>query len=152
MLTPGDIILYSNFSFDDGRIKDKFFIVLHKNPCLALITTSNNLRYPMVKDIGCNVQKMTFFLPAGRHRVFSKPTYLVMTKIWEFDISVVKKKIDKSIITKKTPLTSKLLVDILDCLKNFYEDISTEHWNYIFSETPSKDSLNDLLNKFNKRL
>lgn len=152
MLTPGDIIHYSNFSFDNGTIRDKFFIVLHKNPCLTLITTSNDLRYPMVDSLGCHPPKMTFFLPARHHAVFSQPTYLVMTRIWEFDVSTVKELVGKSKITKKTPLTSQLLLDIKDCLKNFHEDIATEHWNAIFTEkTPSKSSLNDLLNKFNHR-
>lgn len=152
MLTPGDIIHYSNFSFSNGTIRNKFFIILHKDPCLALITTSNSLRYPMANSIGCHPKKMTFFLPPKHHSVFSKPTYLVMTKIWEFEISTVKDLINRSIVTKKAPLTSNLLLDIKDCLKNFHEDIAAEHWNIIFSkETPSKDALKDLLNKFNKR-
>ena len=152
MLTPGDIIHYSNFAFDNETVRNKYFIILHKNPCLALITTSNNLRYPMVDSLGCHAPKMTFFLPALHHTVFPKPTYLVMTKIWEFDTDTVKELINNSIITKKAPLTSKLLLDVKDCLKNFHEDIATEHWNTIFTKaTPSKGSLNDLLNKFNSK-
>jgi hypothetical protein len=29
---PGDILHYENFVFDDGTIKNKFFIVLHGDP------------------------------------------------------------------------------------------------------------------------
>lgn len=152
MLSPGDIIHYSNFIFENGTVRNKYFIILHNNPCLALITTSNSLRYPMVDSLGCHSPKMTFFIPALHHATFPKPTYLVMTKIWEFEDATVKQLISESIVTKKTPLTAKLLLDIKDCLKNFHEDIATEHWNIIFTEkTPSKGSLNDLLNKFNRR-
>jgi hypothetical protein len=106
----------------------------------------------MVDTLGCDAPKLTFFIPALHHPVFPKPTYLVMTKIWEFDTKTIKMLFSKSIITKKQPLTSKLLLDVKDCLKNFHEDIATEHWNTIFTETtPSKSSLNDLLNKFKTR-
>ena len=152
MLTPGDIIHYKKFSFENGNIRNKFFIILHKKPCLALITTSNSLRYPMVDYLGCHAPKLTFFLPAKHHTVFSKPTYLVMTKIWEFDAQKVKELMKKSVITKRTPLSPRLLIDIKNCLKNFHEDIPTEYWNNIFTDkTPSKSALNDLANKFNHR-
>ncbi len=84
MPNPGDILHYKDFRFDAGTVKNKFFIVLHADPCLTLITTKQSLRYPMVNKSGCHPEKMTYFFRANELSVFPEPTYLVMQKIYEF--------------------------------------------------------------------
>lgn len=151
MPTPGDILHYEDFVFDDGTIRNKFFIVLYDDPCLMLITTSNSLRYPMVKSYGCHPEKFTYFFPCGTNPVFPKPTFVVMQRIYELQHKEAKKMLSSRRITKRSPLSCNILNSIKECLKHFHDDISEEHWDLIFSNAPSVSSLQDLANKFNKR-
>ena len=151
MPSPGDIFHYENFVFDDGTIRNKFFIVLHSDPCLMLITTSQSLRYPNVRP-GCNPDKGTFFVPIGKNQVFPKPTYLVLPKIYELPRQEVKNLLAARRITKKDPITTRLFLDIKDCLSHFRDDIADEHWDMIFTPgAPSAASLHALAKKFNKK-
>lgn len=151
MPKQGDILHYENFEFYDGNIRNKFFVVLTENPVLCLITTSKNLRYPMVDHLGCHPEKFTFFIPVSSHNVFSRPTFLVMQKIYEFTSPEISKKIENNQIVVKEPLPNQLLMSVLECLKHFREDIADVHWDSIFStNTPSKNSLEALAKKFNR--
>lgn len=151
MPVPGDILHYEGFVFENGTVKNKYFIVLHGDPCLTLITTSQSLRYPMVEKLGCHAQKMTFFIPNGEVKTFTKPTYLVMQKIYELPNSDVQKFIVTKQITKKATLPEVLFNSIKKCLSHFREDIADEHWDIIFKNTPAQSSLQELANKFNRK-
>jgi len=152
MPSPGDVLHYENFVFDNGKVKNKFFIVLHDDPCLMLITTTQSLRYPMVEAIGCNPDKMTFFFPAGQQNVFTKPTYLVMQKIYELPRTEAQGLIAVRRITKKRPLPAKVLGAIKDCLSHFRDDIADEHWDAIFKpNAPSAASFQALAEKFKRK-
>lgn len=152
MPAPGDVLHYENFVFDDGNVRNKFFIVLHGDPCLMLITTSQSLRYPMVDNLGCHANKLTFFIPAGQVSVFTKPTYLVMQKIYELPKGEARRLITERKITKKTPLPAELFASIKKCLNHFREDIADEHWDMIFKPgTPAASSLQALADKFKRK-
>lgn len=152
MPAAGDILHYENFRFENAHVKDKLFIVLHGDPCLMIVTTSQSLRYPMINDAGCSPTKMTFFFPVGLHVVFSKPTYLVMQKIYEIPRKEAQNLMAKRIIIKKTPLPARIFFAIKECLKHFQEDIAEEHWDAIFTPTsPSATAIQSLAAKFNRR-
>ncbi|EKE12318.1 MAG: hypothetical protein ACD_13C00246G0003 [uncultured bacterium] len=152
MPAAGDVLHYENFTFDNGHVQNKFFIVLHGNPCLMIITTSQSLRYPMVDTLGCNPDKFTFYFPARYHTVFTKPTYLAMQKIYELSRSKAHELMAQKVITKKTPLTPKILLAVKECLKHFRDDIADEHWNVIFTpNAASASALESLASKFNRR-
>jgi hypothetical protein len=83
-----------------------------------LITTSQSLRYPNVRP-GCNPDKRTFFVPIGKHQVFSKPTYLVLPKIYELPRQEVKNLLTARRITKKDPITPSLSFLVMADVGNF---------------------------------
>jgi hypothetical protein len=152
MPSPGDVLHYENFVFDNGKVKNKFFIVLHDDPCLMIITTTQSLRYPMVDDLGCNPDKMTFFFPAGQQNVFTASTYLVMQKIYELPKTEVKSLIAVRRVRKKILLPAKIFNAIKDCLRHFRDDIADEHWDMIFKpNAPSAASFQALAEKFKRK-
>lgn len=152
MSVPGDILHYKDFVFENGTVKNKYFIVLHGDPCLTLITTSQSLRYPMVETLGCHAAKMTFFIPIGQVNIFTKPTYLVMQRIYELPKNKIEKSIASHQIIKKATLPLPLFNSIKKCLGHFREDIADEHWDMIFKPgAPAPSSLQALADKFKRK-
>jgi hypothetical protein len=154
MPKSGDILFYKDFEFEDGSKHNKLFIVICAgSSCLVLKTTSNNKRYQGVKE-GCNPDKRVFFIPLENKEFFDDNTYIQFPQLFEFNESDLSKgTISRQIKIFESVLSNVYLQRIIDCLKHFKDDISTEHWEIIFSkkpETPSDDSLQKLALKFNK--
>ncbi len=152
MPRPGDILHYTAYRFPNGKTRNKYFVVLHRNPCLVLITTSQDHRFGATPRPGCDRSKGVFYLPAGSHRTFPKPTFIELTRIFELeDMDLIRAKLKSGRITKKPGFDAKLLRDLLECLAGFREDISDEHWDLIFGRrTPAPDDLQALQDKFNR--
>jgi len=132
---PGQILCYKNFEFEDHSKKDKLFVVLNDSDrdsvCLVLKTTSQSRHYEGVQK-GCNPQKKVFFIPTDWEQCFKLNTYIQLPQI----IQITTDKLLVGDISGKIYISSSLSVECLkslkNCLKQFKEDISAQHWKLIF--------------------
>lgn len=135
MPNPGEIILYKNYEFEDKSKANKLFVVLNSDPCLVLKTTSQSKRYSGVSR-GCNEAKKVFFAPTYWQSCFAVDTYIQLPEIFELsteellDGSLGKKEIN----ILKNPISDDCLPQLKNCLKKFKEDISEQHWKFIYSK------------------
>jgi len=135
MPQPGQILYYKDYEFDDHSKRDKLFVVLNdtdrNSVCLVLKTTSKSRRYEGVGR-GCNTQKKVFFVPTGWEQCFTLDTYIQLPEIIEITID----KLLVGEISRKIYVSSSLSVEcfklLKNCLKQFKEDISPQHWKLIF--------------------
>ena len=153
MPRPGDILHYAGYRFPDGTTRNKFFVVLHRDPCLVLITTSKGHRFGATPRSGCDTSKGVFYLPAGSHRTFTKPTFIDLTRVYELGgQGAVKEKLATGQVAKRPGFDGKRLRDLMECLAHFRDDISDEHWELLFGrQAPPPDELEALRAKFGKR-
>jgi len=135
MPQPGQILCYKDYEFDDQSRKDKLFVILNDTDkdqlCLALKTTSKSRRYQGVEK-GCNPQKKVFFVPTGWEQCFTLDTYIQLPEIFE----IAADKLLAGDISRKIYVSSSLSVEcfklLKNCLKQFKEDVSEQHWKLIF--------------------
>jgi len=132
---PGQILYYKGYEFDDQSKRDKLFVALNdadKNSvCLVLKTTSQPRRYKGVVK-GCNPQKKVFFVPTDWEQCFKLDTYIQLPNI----IEIATDALLAGDISRKIYVSSSLSVEcfklLKSCLKQFKEDISAQHWKFIF--------------------
>ena len=136
MPQPGQILYYQDFEFpDDHSKKDKLLVILNDvdtdSLCLVLKTTSQSRRYEGVQK-GCNPRERIFFVPLGWEQCFKVDTYIQLPQIFE----ILNEKLLAGDISRKIRVTSSLTVEcfklLKNCLKQFKDDISTQHWKLIF--------------------
>lgn len=83
-MTPGSIVHYQDFTFEDGGHADKLLVVLNKGgavPYLVLRTTSQQ-KASRVAQEGCHAAKGYYFLPAKRES-FPKDTWILLYQPYE---------------------------------------------------------------------
>lgn len=135
MAQPGDVLHYSNYRFEDGSTANKFFIVLCSwdidVPCLVLKTTSQPKHYPDVSR-GCNPSKRVFFVPSSWGQCFKRDTYVQLPQIIEIPTEDLLTGSLAKVITVAGSLQNPCFVELRGCLKRFREDISLQHWKWIF--------------------
>ncbi len=132
---PGQILSYKDFEFEDHSKRDKLFVVLNDTErdsvCLVLKTTSQSRHYGNVEK-GCNPKKKVFLVPTGWEQCFKVDTYIQLPQI----IAITTDELLVGDISRKIFVSSSLTVQCLkllkNCLKQFREDISDQHWNLIF--------------------
>ena len=135
MPQPGQILWHKDFEFEDGSKKDKYLVVLNDSDrdsvCLVLKTTSQSRYYKGVEK-GCNPQKKVFFVPIGWEQCFKVDTYIQLPEIFE----IPTEKLLAGDISGKIRVTSSLTIKcfklLKNCLKQFKDDISAQHWKLIF--------------------
>ena len=132
----GEILCYKDYVFKDGTKADKLFVVLNVTgdinlPCLVLKTTSQSKRYEGVRR-GCNPEKKVFFVPTDWGQCFKLDTYVQLPQI----IPITTKELLEGRFAGKIYVSSSLPADcfaqLKNCLKQFREDISAQHWKLIF--------------------
>lgn len=139
MPKPGDILFHKDFTFADGSKGEKLFIILNNvagnDPYLVLMTTSQSKRYPKVTQ-GCNPSKKVFFAPIKWQTCFRVDTYIQLPKIEEFTATevLIGGMKTKTIEVLRSPISDDCLAQLRNCLKQFKEDISENHWKLIFSK------------------
>ena len=134
MPSLGDIISYKNFVFSDGDIADKLFVVLNEDPCLVLKTTSKPHRYNKASQ-GCNENLKVFFAPISWQSCFKKDTYIQLPQIFEISTHELLSGGalgSDTIKILKSQISDDCLPELINCLKQFKEDIAEEHWELIF--------------------
>ena len=135
MPQPGQILYYKDYEFDDHSKRDKLFVVLNdtdrNSVCLVLKTTSKSRHYEGVGK-GCNPQRKVFFVPTDWEQCFNSDTYIQLPNI----IEIATDKLLVGDISRKIYVSSSLSVEcfklLKNCLKQFKEDISPQHWKLIF--------------------
>lgn len=135
MPQPGQILCFKDFEFEDGSKKDKLLVVLSDSDrdsvCLVLKTTSQSKHYQGVVR-GCNPEKKAFFVPTNWEQCFTSDTYIQLPKI----IEIPTEKLLAGDISSKIRVTSSLTIEcfklLKNCLKQFKDDISLQHWKSIF--------------------
>lgn len=150
----GDVLFYKDFEFEDGGKGDKLFVVVcYSDCCLVLKTTSNNRFYKNSKD-GCNPSKRVYFIPKDKNEFFKIDTYIQLPQIFEISTKeLLQGSFSKNVINYDSALSEKCTKSILQCLRHFKDDISSEHWKMIFpneKDAPSINSLQELAEKFKK--
>ena len=135
MPQPGQILSYKDYEFDDHTKRDKLFVVLNdtdrNSVCLVLKTTSKSRHYEGVGK-GCNPQKKVFFVPTDWEQCFKLDTYMQLPEI----IQIATDELLVGDISGRIYVSSSLSVEcfklLKNCLKQFREDISAQHWKLIF--------------------
>jgi len=131
----GQILFYKDFEFEDHSKKDKLFVVLNDaerdSVCLVLKTTSQSRHYEGVQK-GCNPPEKVFFVPTDWEQCFKLNTYIQLPQI----IQITTDELLVGDISGKIYVSSSLSVEcsklLKNCLKQFKEDISAQHWKLIF--------------------
>ena len=132
---PGQVLCYKDFEFEDGSKKDKLLVVLNDSDrdsvCLVLKTTSQSKHYEGVVR-GCNPEKKAFFVPTNWEQCFTLDTYIQLPQIFP----ITKDKLLAGDISRKIYTSTSLSIEcfrlLKNCLKNFRDDISLQHWKLIF--------------------
>jgi hypothetical protein len=135
MPQPGQILCYKDFEFEDHTKKQKLLVVLNDTDrdalCLVLKTTSQSRHYRRAHK-GCNPRKKVFFIPMTWEQCFNVNTYIQLPQIFEIPVD----KLLAGEISGTIYVTSSLSVEcfksLKDCLKQFEDDISEQHWKLIF--------------------
>ncbi len=141
MPQSGQILYYQDFEFPDDPSKaDKRFVILNAAenidlPCLVLKTTSQSKRYEGAKQ-GCNPHhyppKRVFFIPLHWQECFPVATYIQLAEI----IEIPTEELLQGALSKRIRIMGSLSADcfaqLKNCLKQFKEDISPQHWKLIF--------------------
>lgn len=137
MPKPGEILFYRNYTFDDGSVQDKLFVVLNSAdlncPCLVLKTTSRSQRYKGVSR-GCNPQKKVFFVPTNWGHCFRVDTYVQLPQIIEIPTKELLEGSFSKAIQMISSLSSDCYAQLKSCLKYFRDDIAEQHWKMIFGK------------------
>ncbi|MBI4332552.1 MAG: hypothetical protein HY673_14870 [Chloroflexi bacterium] len=127
MASPGEILLYSDFEFEDHSRGDKLFIILNAadtgSPALVLNTTSRARRYEGVVR-GCNQFKKVFFVPATWGNCFRVDTYVQLPQIFEIAVQDLLAGHLRGHIRSLGLLPGDCLLQLKSCLKQFRQDIS----------------------------
>lgn len=135
MPQPGEVLCYYDWLFGDGLKADKLFIILNvadiDRPCLVLKTTSQSKRYKGVAR-GCNVKRKVFFIPAGWGDCFSLDTYVQLPQIIEISTQELLQGHFARQIRRLGFLSADCFAQLKNCLKQFREDITKQHWKLIF--------------------
>lgn len=137
----GTIIIYENYRFNDGSIKDKLFIILNNSLdahyLFTLKTTSQvkkqRLRINTTLDSGCNeIHKMYYLIKQKHENMFDRDTIIHLDKVYKFrSHEIIHKKFkDECRIIGK--LSNNILSDVLKCFKNYQDDIEIEVFKSIF--------------------
>ena len=135
MPNPGQILCYKDFEFEDGSKKDKLLVVLNDSDrdsvCIVLKTTSQSKHYEGVVR-GCNPDKKVFFVPTNWEQCFTLDTYIQLPQIFQ----IPSDELLVGDISRKIYISTSLSLDcfklLKDCLRNFRDDISPQHWKLIF--------------------
>jgi len=135
MPSPGDILLYQKYRFEDGSEKDKLFVALNaantQSPCLVLKTTSQSKKYSGSKR-GCDPARKVFYVPKDWNESFDVDTYIELPHIVEFSVARL---IQAGLQRQIRPigcLSSNRLAELKNCLKKFKKDLSPRQWKLIF--------------------
>jgi len=132
---PGQILCYKDFPFEDGSKRNKLLVVLNDSErdsvCLVLKTTSQSKHYEGVVK-GCNPREKAFFVPTNWEQCFTVDTYIQLPQI----IPIPTDKLLVGDISGKIYVSSSLSIEcfrlLRNCLRNFRDDISPQHWKLIF--------------------
>ena len=132
---PGQILSYKDFEFEDHSRRDKLFVVLNDadtdSLCLVLKTTSQSRHYEGVGK-GCNPQKKTFFVPTDWEQCFKVDTYIQLPEIFQITTDELLVGDISGKIYVSSSLSADCFAQLKNCLKQFREDISVQHWKLIF--------------------
>jgi hypothetical protein len=135
MSYPGQILFYKDFEFEDHSKKDKLFVVLNDadrdSVCLVLKTTSQSRHYENVEK-GCNPKKKVFFVPIGWQQCFKVDTYIQLPQIFEISTDRLLVGDISGKIYISSSLTPECFTLLKNCLKQFKDGISIQHWKFIF--------------------
>lgn len=135
MPQPGQVLYYKNFRFEDGATGDKLFVTLNRvdinSPCLVLKTTSQPKRYEGSRE-GCNPEKNVFFVPLDWQECFPRDTYIQLPQIFEISAEELVQGALSKRIRRMSSLSVDCFMQLRNCLKQFKEDISPQHWRLIF--------------------
>src|SRR4030042_1599760 len=130
MPQPGEIFVVKQYEFEDGKPRDKWFVVLNasdlERPCIVLKTTSNPKWYQNCVK-GCNKHLRCFFAPAIWQTCFNKDTYIQLPQIFEFPAHVLLRNVLTGRIEFKSPLTTDCFAQLKSCMAGFKDDISQSH-------------------------
>ena len=133
-IQPAMIVL-KDYEFGDGSKAQRLFVVLTvadiKSPCLVLKTTSQSKGYEGVRQ-GCNPEKRVFFVPAGWQSRFELDTYIQLPQIFEISTEELLKGVFSKNIRMIDSLSADCFAQLKNCLKQFREEISPQHWKLIF--------------------
>jgi len=132
---PGQILCYKNFEFQDHSKKDKLLVVLNDadtdSVCLVLKTTSQSKHYKGVRK-GCNPQERVFFVPTDWEQCFKLDTYIQLPEIFQITTDELLEGDISGRIYISSSLSAECFKLLKNCLKQFREDISAQHWKLIF--------------------
>lgn len=120
----GTIYLYMGFTFPDGQVKDKFFIILNtplnKEYFITCITTSQQ-KWRADRE-GCH-NLYNFYVLRDNYDFFAKKTWVLFDEYYPMSKELLSEYITRGIITKKAEFREKTIRTIINCVSNS-EDIS----------------------------
>lgn len=124
-MTPGTILFDPNFQFKDGKLGEKYFVVLNDGSCgiyIAVKVTSRGRRYGI--QHGCQVmERYPNFLLTKGCCCLPKSTWIQLDAFYEFKSSTLMEKAMTGQIHRQGLLSDSITKDLLVCTTNA-EDIS----------------------------
>ena len=131
MLYPGTVYYCPNYCLPDGTFHDTWFVALTSPglnfPALSLKATSNGKRFGM-PNVGCNTQARCFHVPDYSKYGFTLPSYLILPNLHQLSfLSYLEYREQKKIFIKGN-LDEECLVQLMNCLENFADDIHRDEY------------------------
>ena len=123
----GAVFYDPNFPFHDGEFGQKLFVILNNGQdgsFLTVLTTTKQKRMSGVAGCHANDFPANYHCSGGSD--FPEDSWLLIGEIYEFDCYIVMQKIKQALIAQKAPVSSKTLIDVLDCTINS-QDLSLDH-------------------------
>lgn len=135
-MQKGDVFFYQDFTFINGDINDKWFVVLNDakrdGQALALKTTSKADRY-LGSVQGCNTNPAVFFAPCSWQTCFTLDTYIQIPVIFPFHLPELERLERINRVQARGCLIHPALPQLLSCLAAHKEDIAPRHWKLIYT-------------------
>ncbi len=126
-MTEGSVFYDPNFSFHDGEVGQKLFVLLNNGQdgsFLTVLSTSKQKRKSGTAGCHASDFPINYHFPAGTE--FPDNSWLLLDEIYEFACFQLVQKVKQGLIAHKQPLSRPSLLNVLDCAIEG-EDISLEH-------------------------
>lgn len=137
MNAPGNVFLNPNYTLPNGEKHESYFIILKPpdlaNPALCAMTTSQSWR-DRDTTRGCHKKTKVYSIPQSWHNVFSCDSWIVMPIIFSISLHDILTFRDKKDWIYRGRIDEECLNEIIECYKNYQDDIDTDYARRLFCE------------------
>jgi hypothetical protein len=126
-IAKGCVVHWTNFQFEDGSERNKFFVVLSCKPgCNWLFVIATSKQKRRAYNAGCSHEDGYYHIPGGSRDFFTKDTWLLLMKCLEVNPMEARKLLAINRLKVAGSLREQVANEIRNCLKRC-DDASANH-------------------------